>query len=81
MLQLKNLSIRRIEWGADKGRLQGEIEYQGDKGKVTVTLSAADCERLLPVVAEAIVGASREVAEMLTKEALESVPSDGMKIA
>jgi hypothetical protein len=81
MLRLKRLSIRSIEWGADKGRLQGEIEYAGESGKVEVTLSPADCERMLPVIAEAIVAASREVAEQLTKEAMASAPPDELRIA
>jgi hypothetical protein len=81
MLRLKNLSIRAIEWGADKGRLQGEIEFVGESGKVSVTLSPADCERLLPVVAESIVTASREVAERLTQEAMGSLPVEKLQIA
>lgn len=81
MLRLQRLCIRAIDFGEDKGRFRGEIEYVGEKGKVEVTLSPADCERLLPVVGEAIVATSREVAENLTKEAIASLPPGQLKIA
>lgn len=80
MLKLKSVAIRSIEYGVEKGRYQGEIEYFGERGKVSLTLSHADCERLLPVVGEAIVASSRQVAETLTAEAVQSLPSPELKI-
>ncbi len=81
MLKMKYMSMRLVEYGTDKGRYQGEIDYVGDVGKISVTLSPADCEKILPIVAEGLVATSREVAEALTKEALSSLPADKMKIA
>lgn len=81
MLQLQSLSIERTLWGEHKGLFQGKIKYAGERGEVAVVLSPKDCERLFPVIAEAIVSASREVAEQLTKEALASMPSEELKIA
>jgi hypothetical protein len=81
MLRLSSLTIRAIGWGTDKGKFRGEIEYVGEKGRVAVTISHSDWERLLPVVADAIVASSREVAESLTKEAMASLPPEQLKIA
>ena len=78
MLRLKKLSIEMQNWGSNKGRFEGTIEYEGDKGRVALTLSPEDCERFFPVVADAIVATSREVAQSLTAEAMASAP---MKIA
>lgn len=81
MLRLKKLSIELQEWGSDKGKFNGEISYIGENGKVTITLSPTDCEKLLPVIAQGIVSASKEVAKDLTAEALASLPNDSIKIA
>jgi hypothetical protein len=80
MIALKNLSISRIEWGEEKGRLRGKIGYDGENGTVELSLSAKDCENLLPLIAQSIVNSSREIAEQLTQEAMQSIPAPDLKI-
>jgi len=74
---LKSLLIRREEWGAMKGKLQGEIEYQNVGGKISVALNDEDCTRLLGIVADAMVKTSQTLANELTANILTATAQIG----
>lgn len=76
-MKMKNLWINRNQY---TGAFTGRIEFEGEAGAVTVNLSPDASGKMMAVVADAMVGAAREVAERLTAECLAATPAPVMKI-
>ena len=68
-MRLEKLYINR-QWNGDD--LNGEIEFSGKNGKVTITLTDEKIKSVIDAVADALVESSKEVAEKLTAEIIES---------
>ncbi len=67
-MRLKNLQISR-GWSGDK-ELTGKIQFSTDDGDISIKLKDEDVRQILEYCAEAIVVATKRVAECMTKEAL-----------
>jgi len=68
---LKKLEIELQEWGENKGQYKGEISFVSANGQVTTFLNAQQIQKLLPVVADAVVASAKEVANILTSQVLD----------
>lgn len=68
-MQLESLWIRR-QYG--KTALDASIEFSGQNGKIHLVLPPDTTQRLLAVVADLVVEASRDVASNLTAEVIEA---------
>lgn len=68
---LKELKIELIEWGQNKGQYKGEISFVSKQGEVTTYLDPEQIQKLLPVVADAVVSSAKEVANILTSQVLD----------
>jgi hypothetical protein len=62
MLVLEELRITHHSWEKE---LKGAIKYRSEEGEITIKLTAEHIARILPVVADALVATSKEVAENL----------------
>lgn len=72
-MQLTKLYISRKEYGPEKGRLEGRIEFSSGGGKVELVLDeqvSADAVRLC---ADGIVRASHQVAEQMAADVIEGL--------
>jgi NAD dependent epimerase/dehydratase family enzyme len=72
-MELTSLSITRQQWGAETGKLKGEIKFKQANGDITLILSDEQMAGVLNVCAPAVVTAAQEVATMIYQEALEVV--------
>jgi hypothetical protein len=76
-MKLKRLEIAAPYFAtADKNDLDGFIEFEGNAGKVTIQLTQEHLKGILAVVADALVVASKEVAEELTANIIENASSN-----
>jgi hypothetical protein len=74
-MRLEQLHVSRDAYGETKGQLRGRVEFTGSYGKVELALDEELSLRIVRICADAIVAASREVAEKMTAEVIEgSVP-------
>lgn len=71
MMMLQSLTITR-GYGKE-APLEGRITFKTGPGEVTLKLTEEDCRPILEHCAEAVVTASKRVAECLTREAMSSV--------
>lgn len=67
---VKSLYLRAEEYGADKGKLSGTIEFVGQYGEVKVRVNNDQGARILAIVAEEVVAAAKQTAAMLTSEVI-----------
>ena len=65
---VKNLYLRVEEYGPDKGKLSGTIEFLGQFGEVKVRVNNEQAGRMLAIVAEEVIAAAKQTANMLTAE-------------
>jgi hypothetical protein len=65
LIILKNLSISRVEYGADKDQLRGRITFVGGAGEVTLNLNEDLSGKVVALCADGIVNAGKAVAEQL----------------
>ena len=74
-IQLQSLSVSRPEWGDNKGKLEGNIVFNGPHGKVQLPLDEQMSKEIVAVCAEALVRSSRAVAENMTADIINDVPA------
>lgn len=67
---VKNLFLRVEEYGPDKGKLSGTIEFLGKYGEVKVRVNNEQAGRMLAIVAEEVIAAAKQTASMLTAEVI-----------
>ena len=65
-LTLAYMSLSRSQYGDDKGKVSGEIKFTGRSGSISLTLTESHCDKILDVVAEALVAQAQEAASNLT---------------
>lgn len=68
MLRLSKLMISRHLWGADAGKLCGEIEIEGTGHKVTLILSEDQAAKIVDLVAGAVVSHAQDVAKLMVAD-------------
>jgi len=61
-----------MRYGANKGKYECEVQFESDTSGSNVTMPLGDevSRRLLAIVAEELMKASKEVAEALTNEVI-----------
>ncbi len=73
-MELESLSMRRMTYGVNEGKLDGEIMFKNPKGKVQLMLNDETCQKLLSIVAEGMVEVTKDVASTLTADILTAAP-------
>ena len=76
-MELQSLRMSKDEWGANKGKVQGTIEFKGAIGKIELVLSEEDCRAILRLCASRLVEQSKEIATSMTANIIENA---GMQI-
>lgn len=73
-MKLKSLVVRSVDYGPEKGQYKGEIEVEGEYGKITIFLTENDCTKFLGVIKQGVVNAAQDVASKLTTEVMTTIP-------
>jgi len=71
-MRLESLSISRVGYGEDEGVYTGTARFHGNHGEVALRLTRDLSQIILKACAEELVKASKDVAELLTTEVLET---------
>ena len=79
-MQMKNLYVRREEYGKDKGKLSGKVEFSSELGDVHLNLDEEMSRAIVQICSEAIVRAAQEVALNLTRTVIESSEAEQIKL-
>ncbi len=72
-MQLKSLTLTRQQWGEFIGQVTGTVEFESPAAKIALVITPAMASKLLAVVGEALVQVSKEAAESLQCDVIESV--------
>jgi hypothetical protein len=67
---IKSIRITRQEWGVNKDKLTGEMEVTNQHGGITINLDAAKCERIVMLMAEALIETAQGTANMMVENIL-----------
>ena len=76
MTKLKEITIKKMEYGEYKGQYVGKIEVEGEVAKTEVRMPPATAHRLLKLCAEEIAAAVSEGAQEFRDELLSSINKD-----
>ncbi|RLV60991.1 hypothetical protein D5018_03880 [Parashewanella curva] len=69
---LQDLRLTRRSFGKDEGKMIGSAEFSNKQGKVTIKLTAEQCDKILRVCADSVIENSKEAAEMMTAGFIEA---------
>ncbi len=74
-MQLQKIYITRDEYGPNKGRLSGKVEFTGQNGAVVLPLDDDLSKQVIAVCADSLVRASKDLANNLTAEIISATPA------
>lgn len=66
--------IKRPSWETKGLQYKGAIKYEGSHGTIELHLNHETSLKVLAVVADAMVASSKEIANDLTRDVIDSVP-------
>jgi hypothetical protein len=64
-MKLKSLNIELQKWGANEGKYEGEIKYEGEAGEIKMILSPKISDALLVCIGETITHFAAEAANQV----------------
>lgn len=64
-MKLNSIRISRTQYGLDKDKLLGEIEFENQYSKMSVKLTEDQAYKLLEIIAESMVINAQETAKMM----------------
>ena len=71
-MELEALYLRKEQYGENKGKMTGSIEFASNGGKITLVLTSDNSREILRICADRLVEQSREVALQLTAHIIEN---------
>ena len=71
-MELESLYLRKEQYGTDKGKMTGTIEFASNGGKITLVLTSENSREILRICADRLVEQSREVALQMTASIIEN---------
>ena len=67
---IKNIRMERQEWGVNKDKLTGGMEIINEHGTIAIALDTAKCERIVMLMAEALIETAQGTASMMVENIL-----------
>lgn len=67
-MMLDTLYLSRDTFGPNKGRLTGRVKFTNGAGEIQLNLAPDTSEKILAIVADALVDAARETAQAMTAQ-------------
>lgn len=67
---VKTLYLNMVDYGPDKGKLAGKIEFINQHGEITVRINNEQAEKIVAVLAENLVATAKQTATLMTAEVL-----------
>ena len=73
---VKNLELRLTEYGDDKGKLKGKVEFVGVLGGVTLAIDADKAAKIITILAEEMVATAQDVAGMMVGQIIDQAKAN-----
>jgi hypothetical protein len=70
-MKLESLRMERREWESGKP-IKGELSFSENLGRITITLTEAQCHAVLLIVADSLVETSRAAATEMTANIIQA---------
>ena len=68
---VKSLYLRMSDFGADRGKLEGSIEFTSQHGDIKVRVNNDQAHKIVAIVADELVRAAQETAALMTQQVIE----------
>lgn len=80
MNQIEEIFISKMpSYAKDAGKLKGHIRFSNSVGEIKVEINPAHCEKIISLMAEAMVDTAKEVAQMMTCEVIDQLAGKLLK--
>jgi hypothetical protein len=67
---VKSIYLRVQDYGPDKGKLQGDIEFINQHGEIKVRVGNERAAQIVAILADSLVDTARQTASLMTSEVL-----------
>lgn len=67
---VKSIYLNLQDYGPDKGKLQGSIEFVNQHGEIKVRVGSERAAQIVAILAESLVDTARQTASLMTSEVL-----------
>lgn len=67
---VKSLYLSAENYGPDKGRLRGKIEFMNQHGEMHVAVNNEQAEKIIAILADNLVATAQQTAALMTAEVL-----------
>lgn len=69
-MMLESLSLHRVAWGDDMGKMKGTVEFSSGLGKMTVIIDPSKAARIIEIVAEEMVAQAQATANLMAAQVI-----------
>jgi S-adenosylmethionine hydrolase len=67
---IKSVYLRIEEYGPDKGKLLGKIEFINQHGEITARINQEQAGKIIAVLADSLVQTAQQTAALMTSEVI-----------
>lgn len=67
---IKSIYLSVQEYGPDKGKLTGKIEFINQHGEITARINQEQAGKIIAVLADSLVQTAKQTASLMTSEVL-----------
>lgn len=75
---IKSIFLSVVDYGADKGKLNGSIEFINQYGEIKVRVGNEQACKIVAILSEQLVETAKETAALMTSEVLSQVKAIGV---
>lgn len=72
---IKSIYLNVVDYGPDKGKLQGSIEFINKHGGIKVRIGNDQAAAIVAILADQLVQTAHETASLMTSQVLEQAAS------
>lgn len=77
---IKSIYLSMSEYGVDKGKLEGHIEFVNQHGQIKVRIGNEQAEKIVAILAETLVKTAQETAALMTTQVLQQAANGDQEI-
>lgn len=76
---IKSIYLNVVDYGSDKGKLTGSIEFINQHGEIKVRIGNEKAAQIIAILAEQLVTTAQETAGLMKSQVLEQAASNSVK--
>tara|TARA_R110000868_G_scaffold211349_5_gene461429 strand:- start:308 stop:562 length:255 start_codon:yes stop_codon:yes gene_type:complete len=77
---VKSIYLNVVDYGPDKGKLQGSIEFISKHGEIKVRIGNEKAAQIVAILADQLVQTAQETAALMTSQILEQAASQSSQL-